>query len=74
MWNDSNGKYSKLLEPLVNIFEMKGLDFIIINAKEYKNVPGIKTDIADSEWIADLLRHRLLKPSYIPTREQRELR
>ena len=65
---------SSYWKPLVNIFEIKGLDFIIINAKEYKNVPGRKTDVADSEWIADLLRHGLLKASYIPTREQRELR
>lgn len=68
---ESTASYWK---PLVNIFETKGLDFIIINAKEYKNVPGRKTDVADSEWIADLLRHGLLKASYIPTREQRELR
>ena len=68
---ESTASYWK---PLVNIFEMKGLDFIIINAREYKNVPGRKTDVADSEWIADLLRHGLLKASYIPTREQRELR
>lgn len=68
---ESTASYWK---PLVNIFEMKGLDFIIINAKEYKNVPGRKTDVLDSEWIADLLKHGLLKPSYIPTREQRELR
>lgn len=68
---ESTASYWK---PLVNIFETKGLDFIIINAKEYKNVPGRKTDVADSEWIADLLRHGLLKPSYIPTRDQRELR
>ncbi len=68
---ESTASYWKLL---VNIFETKGLDFIIINAKEYKNVPGRKTDVADSEWIADLLRHGLLKASYIPTRDQRELR
>lgn len=65
---------SSYWKPLVNIFEIKGLDFIIINAKEYKNVPGRKTDVADSEWIADLLKHGLLKASYIPTRDQRELR
>jgi len=68
---ESTASYWK---PLVNIFETKELNFIIINAKEYKNVPGRKTDVADSEWIADLLRHGLLKPSYIPTRDQRELR
>ena len=68
---ESTASYWK---PLVNIFETKKLDYIIINAKEYKNVPGRKTDVADSEWIADLLKHGLLKASYIPTREQRELR
>lgn len=68
---ESTASYWK---PLVNIFEMKGLEYIIINAKEYKNVPGRKTDVADSEWIADLLKHGLLKASFIPTREQRELR
>ncbi len=61
-------------KPLVNIFEIKKLDYTVINAKEYKNVPGKKTDVKDSEWIADLLQHGLLKDSYIPTREQRELR
>lgn len=68
---ESTASYWK---PLVNIFEMKGLDFIIINEKEYKNVPGRETDVADSEWIADFLKHGLLKASYIPTRDQRELR
>ena len=61
-------------KPLVNIFEMTDLEYTVINAKEYKNVPGKKTDVKDSEWIADLLQHGLLKDSYIPTREQRELR
>lgn len=61
-------------KPLVNIFEIQQLDYTIINAKEYKNLPGKKTDVKDSEWIADLLQHGLLKDSYIPTREQRELR
>ncbi len=39
-----------------------------------KAVPGRKTDVKDSEWIADLLQHGLLQPSYIPGRDQRELR
>lgn len=68
---ESTASYWK---PLVNIFEMTKLEYTIINAKEYKNVPGKKTDVKDSEWIADLLQHGLLKDSYIPTREQRELR
>jgi len=61
-------------KPLVNIFDITNLDYTVINSREYKNLPGKKTDIMDSEWIADLLQHGLLKDSYIPTREQRELR
>lgn len=61
-------------KPLVNIFEIRGLDFMVVNARDFKNVPGRKTDIADSEWLCQLLQHGLLKSSYIPTREQRELR
>ena len=60
---ESTASYWK---PLVNIFETEELN--------YKNVPGRKTDVADSEWIADLLKHGLLRASYIPTRDQRELR
>lgn len=68
---ESTASYWK---PLVNIFEIKELNYTIINAREYKNLPGKKTDVLDSEWIADLLQHGLLKDSYIPSREQRELR
>lgn len=68
---ESTASYWK---PLVNIFEMKELEYTVINARDYKNLPGKKTDVLDSQWIADLLQHGLLKDSYIPTREQRELR
>lgn len=68
---ESTASYWK---PLVNIFEIKCLDYTVINARDYKNLPGKKTDVLDSEWIADLLQHGLLKDSYIPSREQRELR
>ena len=68
---ESTASYWK---PLVNIFEIKKLDYTVINARDYKNLPGKKTDVMDSEWIADLLQHGLLKYSYIPSREQRELR
>ena len=61
-------------KPLVNIFEITKLDYTIINARDYKNLPGKKTDVLDSEWIADLLQHGMLRDSYIPSREQRELR
>ena len=68
---ESTASYWK---PLVNIFDMTKLDYTIINAREYKNLPGRKTDVKDAEWIADLLQHGMLKDSYIPSREQRELR
>lgn len=45
-----------------------------MNAQHMKAVPGRKTDVKDAEWITDLLRHGLLKASYIPDRNQRELR
>jgi transposase len=47
---------------------------MVVNAKHMKSVPGRKTDVKDAEWIAQLLKHGLLKASFIPHREQRELR
>jgi transposase len=47
---------------------------MVVNAQHIKAVPGRKTDIRDAEWIADLLRHGLLRASFIPDRAQRELR
>lgn len=68
---ESTASYWK---PLYNVFEVKGVNTIVVNAKDMKNVPGKKTDVLDAEWIADLLKHGLLKASYIPDRNQRELR
>ena len=45
-----------------------------MNAYHIKAVPGRKTDVKDCEWIADLLRHGLLKASFVPDRPRRELR
>jgi len=50
------------------------LEVLVVNAAHMKNVPGRKTDVKDAEWIADLLRLGLLRPSFIPDRPQRELR
>jgi transposase len=47
---------------------------LVVNAQHIKAVPGRKTDVKDSGWIADLLRHGLLKGSFIPNRDQRELK
>jgi len=68
---ESTGSYWK---PLYNIFEQEGVPAMVCNAYHIKNVPGRKTDIADARWIARCLREGLLNPSYIPDREQRELR
>lgn len=68
---ESTGSYWK---PLYNILELAGIEILVVNAQHMKNVPGRKTDVKDAEWIADLLQHGLLRGSYIPDREQRELR
>lgn len=59
---------------MYNILEYSNLKAIVVNAHHIKAVPGRKTDIRDAEWIADLLKHGLLKASYIPDKGQRELR
>jgi len=68
---ESTGSYWK---PLYNIFEQEGLPVIVCNAYHIKNVPGRKTDVNDAQWIARCLSQGLLKPSFVPDREQRELR
>jgi transposase len=67
---ESTGSYWK---PIFNVLE-ESFELLLVNAQHLQAVPGRKTDVKDAEWIADLLRHGLLKPSFIPDREQRELR
>jgi transposase len=61
-------------KPIVNLLESEGIEFLVVNAQHMKALPGRKTDVKDAEWIAKLLRHGLLKASFIPNRNQRELR
>ena len=68
---ESTGVYWK---PIYNVLEVFGWEIIVANAHHIKNVPGRKTDVKDSEWIANLLKHGLLNPSFIPDKEQRETR
>lgn len=68
---ESTGVYWK---PIYNVFESHIPNIWIVNARHIKNVPGHKTDKNDSAWICQLLMAGLLKPSFIPPREQRELR
>jgi len=67
---ESTGVYWK---PIFNILEAQ-FEILLVNAHHLKNVPGRKTDIKDSQWIAQLLQHGLLKGSFIPPRPQREVR
>lgn len=68
---ESTGVFWK---PVYNLLEGLNIRILLVNAQHVKAVPGRKTDVKDSEWIADLLRHDLLRASYIPDRNQRELR
>ncbi len=67
---ESTGSYWK---PVFNLLE-PGFEVVLVNAHHIKQVPGRKTDVRDSEWIAQLLQHGLLRPSFIPPRPTRELR
>jgi transposase len=60
-------------EPPWNLLEDR-FALLLVNARHIKAVPGRKTDVRDAEWLADLLRHGLLRPSFVPDRAQRELR
>src|SRR5215472_12320798 len=67
---ESTGVYWK---PVYAILE-GALEIIVANAQHVKKVPGRKTDVKDAEWLADLLCHGLLRPSFVPPRPIRELR
>jgi transposase len=67
---ESTGVYWR---PVFNILE-GALEVMLVNAREAKGYKARKTDVIDAEWLADLLRHGLLKPSFIPPRHIRELR
>jgi transposase len=67
---ESTGVY---WQPIYNLLEDE-FTLLLANARHIKAVPGRKTDVRDCEWVADLLRHGLLKASFVPQREQRELR
>ncbi len=64
-------------QPIYEILEQSydgDINLLVVNARHMKNVPGKKTDMRDSEWIATLLRAGLLNGSFIPDKEIREFR
>jgi len=67
---ESTGVYWK---PVYNVLE-GSFELLLVNAQHIKAVPGRKTDVKDSEWIAELLQYGLLKGSFVPEASQRELR
>ena len=67
---ESTGVY---WQPVFNVLEGHFKTWVV-NAQHIKKVPGRKTDMKDAEWIAQLLQCGLLRPSFVPDRQQRELR
>jgi transposase len=68
---ESTGIYWK---SVYEALEDKNVKAYVVNARHVKNVPGRKTDVQDSEWLAELARCGLLRASFIPPRDLRELR
>lgn len=68
---EATGVYWK---PVWNILESCEFTILLVNAAHIKNVPGRKTDKIDCAWIAKLLQHGLLQPSFVPPVAIRELR
>jgi len=67
---ESTGVY---WQPVFNVLEHV-CTVVLVNAQHVKAVPGRKTDVRDAEWLAQLLEHGLLRPSFIPPLRIRELR
>jgi transposase len=60
--------------PFYYLLEDDGLEVILVNAREARNVPGRKTDVSDAAWLADLGAHGLVRASFVPPPPVRELR
>lgn len=67
---ESTGVYWR---PIYQLLE-GNFTLLVANAQHIKRLPGRKTDVTDAEWLADLLRHGLIAPSFVPAQPQRELR
>src|SRR2546421_9551183 len=67
---ESTGVYWR---PVYNVLEGQ-CELLVVNAQQIKAVPGRKTDVKDAAWIAELLRHGLLRGSFIPSKPQRQWR
>lgn len=68
---ESTGVYWR---PVFNLLEGVVPNLLLVNAQHVKHVPGRKTDVKDAAWLAELLQHGLLRPSFVPGSDQRDLR
>ena len=68
---ESTGVYWK---PVYNVWDPMGITVTVGNARHIKNVPGRKTDMNDSHWIAQLHRFGLIRASFIPSSEFQKMR
>jgi transposase len=67
---ESTGVYWK---PVWHVLE-SNFELLLANAMHVKNVPGRKSDVNDATWLADLLAHGLIRPSFVPPTPIQELR
>jgi transposase len=61
-------------KPVWYVLEERGFELLLVNARHVKILPGRKSDVADAEWLAELLEHGLLRSSFVPPVTIRELR
>lgn len=60
--------------PVWHILEPEGLQLVLGNAAHIRNVPGRKSDTNDAMWLADLMAHGLIRPSFVPPTQVEQLR
>lgn len=71
---ESTGVYWRPVYEAIEEFSVYYENIIVANAHHMRNLPGRKTDVKDAQWIATLLQHGLLEPSFVPERTIRDLR
>jgi len=69
---EATGDYWKPFYYLLE--DLEGVEVMLVNAREAKNLPGRKTDVADASWLAQLGAHGLVRASFVPPQPIRELR
>ena len=81
LWLQENGCTHAVMEstgsywrPIHNVLDQGPLEVLLANPQHVKNLRGHKTDKNDARWLAHLLRHGMIRPSFIPDRSTRELR